>query len=45
MKQNQWFAMAALRIDNTMVANLNYMAFQSGGKTFQADQHGCQICH
>src|ERR1051326_211348 len=45
MKQYHKLAIAAFRINNAMVANLDYMAFQSGGKPFQADQHGRQICH
>jgi hypothetical protein len=28
-----------------MVANLNHAAIQSGSKTLQANQHGCQVCH
>src|SRR5215471_18961970 len=45
MQQDQWFALAALRIDNAMVANLDYMAFQPGTEPFQVDQHGSEICH
>jgi hypothetical protein len=45
MQQYHAFAMAAFRIDNAMVANLDYTALQPGSKTFQADQHGCQVCH
>ena len=40
MQQYKGLAMAAFGVDNAMIADLGYMAFQSGGKPFQADQHG-----
>jgi hypothetical protein len=45
MDQHNGLSMAAFRIDDAMVANLNYTALKTGGKPFQADQHGRQICH
>src|SRR5678816_811098 len=45
MQQHNGLTLAALRINNSMVANLDYTALQSGSKTFQADQHGCKVCH
>jgi hypothetical protein len=45
MQQNNGFAVAAFRVNNLMVANLDYPAFQTGGKPFQADEHGSQVRH
>ena len=45
MEQHDGLTLAAFRINNAMVANLDNAALESGSKPFQADQHGRQICH
>jgi hypothetical protein len=41
MEQHNGLSMSALRINNAVIADLDYTALQSGSETFQADQHGC----
>ena len=41
MKQDYGLTLAAFRINNAMITDLDYTALQPGSKTLQADQHGC----